>query len=211
MKNSQRERIIKLHHHSIWLYGHNHRALYWESREEQLLRFEVLLGCGVKSGDSVLDVGCGFADLYHYMCGKKLDVDYTGIDLSPDMIAAAKGRAPELKLLQGDLFDVDLPEKSYDWVFLSGALNEQLNDDGAYVRAMLPRLYSSCRKGLVFNLLSDEYEWSEQALYSLQPYNPVEIMELLNRFSALTHCRADYMDVDVSYFVWKEKRYKTFI
>ena len=76
--------------------------------------FDVLLSGGVTSGESVLDVGCGFADLYHYMRSKGVKVDYTGIDLSPDMIEAAKGKTPEVNLFQGDLFDFEPPAKSYD-------------------------------------------------------------------------------------------------
>jgi SAM-dependent methyltransferase len=207
MQEEQRQRIIKRHSHSIWLYGHSPQALYWESREVQDLRFDVLLECGIESGDSVLDVGCGFADLYHYMRAKGLEVDYTGIDLSPDMIEAAWGRAPELNLFQGDLFDFDPPPQAYDWVVLSGALNEPLQDDGTYLRAMLPRLFSSCRKGLAFNLLNGDYAWSEQQRYSLQAYDPSGIMAQLDTLSPYTRLRTDYLEVDAAYFVWREQRF----
>ena len=126
MKKEQRERIIKRHHHSVWMHGHSPQALYWANKEVQEIRFDVLLGCGVSNGDSVLDVGCGFADLYDYMKMNGITTQYTGIDLSPDMINAAKERLPHLTFFQGDLFDLDPPEKSYDWVLLSGALNEPL-------------------------------------------------------------------------------------
>jgi SAM-dependent methyltransferase len=208
MKEEQRQRIIKRHSHSIWLYGHGPQALYWESREVQELRFEVLLECGIESGDSVLDVGCGFADLYHYIRGKGLAVDYTGIDLSPDMIEAARGRSPELTLFQGDLFDFDPPPQGYDWVLLSGALNEPLQDDGAYVRVMLPRLFTACRKGLALNLLNGDYAWSEQQGYSLQAYPPAEIVAHLNTLSPYTRLRTDYLEVDASYFAWREPGFR---
>ncbi len=207
MKVEQRERIIKRHHHSIWMHGNNPLALYWESREVQEIRFEVLLGCGVKTGDSVLDVGSGFSDLFHFMKTKGLEIDYSGIDLSPDMIEIALGRTPALSLFQGDLFDFDPPEKSYDWVLLSGALNEPLQDKGAYLRAILPRLYSTCRKGLAFNLLNDDYDWTEQERFMLQAWKPDEIMAQLNTLSEHTLMRADYLNTDASYFVWRERQY----
>jgi len=95
MKKTQRERIIKRHRHSVWMHGHSPQALYWGNAQVQQLRFDVLLGCGVSEGDSVLDVDCGFADLYDYMKSKGLDVNYTGIDLPPAMIDGAKQRLPE--------------------------------------------------------------------------------------------------------------------
>lgn len=208
MKEDQRERIIKRHKHSIWMHGHSPLALYWENREVQELRFEVLVGCGVKTGDSVLDIGCGFADLYHYMQSKGIEVDYTGIDLSPDMIEAAKSKAPTLKLFQGDLLSFNPPKQSYDWGLLSGALNEPLHDDGEYLHAMLPRLYATCRKGIAFNLLNDEYEWTEQERYTLQAYKPTDIMAQLNALSQFTMLRKDYLEVDASYFVWRDKQFQ---
>lgn len=208
MKKNQRERIIKRHAHSIVMYGHSPEALFWGSREVQELRFDVLLNCGIRSGDSVLDVGCGFADLYHYMRNLGLDVEYTGIDLSPDMIEAAAGRSPELTLFQGELFDFDPPQQSYDWVILSGAMNEPLKDDGAYVREMLPRLYACCCKGLAFNLLNGDYPWTEREQYTLQAYKPDMIMQEIDKLSAYTGVRTDYLETDASFFVWRDKMFR---
>jgi SAM-dependent methyltransferase len=205
MNHDQRDRIIKRHRHSLWMYGQGPQALYWENSAVQTLRFDTLLSCGIRSGDSVLDVGCGLADLYPYMKGKGIDVDYTGIDLSPDLIDAARARAPDLSLYQGDLFDFNPVDQAYDWVLLSGALNEPLQDEGAYVHAMLPRLYAACRKGLAFNLLNADFEWTAQQRCILQAYRPVEIMARLDRLSSLTRLSVDYLDVDASYFVWREE------
>ncbi len=204
MDDTQRERIINRHRHSIWMYGHKPQALYWENREVQELRFSVLLECGVQSGDSVLDVGCGFADLYHFMRAQGLETEYSGLDLSPDMVEAANRRSPELNLFAGDLFDFDPPEQCFDWVLLSGALNEPLGDNGEYLRTILPRLFASCRKGLAFNLLNAEYDWAEHQLTTLQPYIPDEVMALLNELTPHTKIRQGYLPVDISYFAWRE-------
>ena len=208
MKKDQRERIIKRHRHSVWMHGHSPQALYWADKEVQIVRFDVLLGCGVQSGDSVLDVGCGFSDLYAHMNSKGLDVEYTGIDLSPDMIDKAKELFPNVNFFQGDLFDFDPPEKSYDWVLLSGAMNEPLQDDGEYLQQMLPKLFASCKKGLAFNLLNDDYGWSARELYTLQAYKPGEVLEKLNLLSDVTAFRADYLDVDASFFAWRDQAYQ---
>lgn len=200
----QRQRIISRHRHSIWQHGYQVQALYWENREVQQLRFEVLLDCGIKSGDSILDVGCGFADFYHFLTQRGLSVDYTGIDLSPDMIESAQAQAPQLKLFQGDLFDFNPDDLSYDWVILSGALNEPLKDDGLYLRTMLPRLFACCRKGIAFNLLNAAYPWRAQQLYTLQPYLIDEVVAQLKQLSQNVQTRQDYLETDVSYFVCRE-------
>lgn len=204
MKKQQRERIIKRHHHSVWMHGYSPQALYWENRDVQNIRFDVLFECGVKSGDSVLDVGCGFADLYHYMLAKGISTEYTGIDLSPDMIEVAQTKSSDITLFEGDLFDFDPPDKSVDWVMLSGALNEPLQDEGEYLRRIIPRLFRTCKKGLAFNLLNDDFAWPDKDRYILQAYKPDEVMRQLGQLSNKTLLRTDYLDVDASYFIWRE-------
>ena len=207
MDEKQRERIIKRHTHSIYLYGDTPQALYWGNRQVQQLRFDVLLSCGVKSGDTVLDVGSGFADLYPYMCDKGLEVDYTGIDLSPDMVEKSKQKYPHLCFFNGDLFDFNPRQESYDWVLLSGALNEPLQDDGEYLGRMLPRLYSCCRQGLAFNLLNADFAWQPKDAYTLQSYQSDDVMKALGLLSRHTALRSDYLAQDVSYFVWRDEQY----
>jgi len=204
MKADQRKRIIARHRHSIWLHGCSPQALYWENQQVQELRFEVLLDCGLAAGDSVLDVGCGFGDLYYYLKARELEVDYTGIDLSPDMIEAAQARTPQAQWAVGDLFDFDPKPQAYDWVMLSGALNEPLQDSGEYLQAILPRLYQTCRKGLALNLLNADYAWAPGQLYTLQPYCPDDVMALLSTLSPYTRLRLDYLPLDASYFIWRD-------
>ena len=100
MDEKQREGIIQRHHHSVWLYDYSPQALFWENRRVQELRFDVLLTSGIQTGESVLDVGCGFADFYHYMLARDLQTNYAGIDLSSNMIQAAREKAPELTLFE---------------------------------------------------------------------------------------------------------------
>lgn len=205
MHSKQRQRIIARHKSSLFQHGPGPRALFWQDETVQTLRFDSLLTCGVESGDRILDVGCGLADLHRYMQSKELDVDYTGIDLSPDLIEAAQLRDPTLKLFVGDIFDFAPADQAYDWVLLSGALNEPLQDDGDYLRRCLPRLYASARKGLAFNLLNADYPWPEKDLFHLQPYSPADVVQQLEKLSPFVDCRKDYMENDVSFFVWRDE------
>ncbi len=68
----------------------NYRLLGWESRQAQYARFAAFVKNVALDGTSVLDVGCGLGDLFHFMtCGIGLNVEYTGIDISKRMIAIA--------------------------------------------------------------------------------------------------------------------------
>lgn len=152
----------------------------------------------------MLDVGCGFADLYRHMQAKGLDVAYTGIDLSPDLLEAARLRDPSLAIVAGDIFDFNPDAQSYDWVLMSGALNEPLADNGDYLRRCLVRFYDSARKGVAFNLLNADYPWSERERFHLQAYHPAEIIKQLQALSGCNAVRDDYLETDVSYFIWRD-------
>jgi SAM-dependent methyltransferase len=67
-------------------------------------RLIVALGPTLQPGDTVLDLACGDGGLAEYLRG----IAYTGVDASPEMVAAAQqhGRAVVL----GDLNDYEPPE-----------------------------------------------------------------------------------------------------
>ena len=179
MKAEQRKRIIDRHRDSLTRHGYHPNALYWSSREIQEIRFRVLTEIGIESGDSVLDVGCGFADFKGWFERQGGQLDYTGIDLSPDLLDKAKQRHSDATLHEGDLFDMAFDDQSFDWVILSGALNENLFDDGVYAYRVIERMYALCRKGVAFNLLDAR---SLQA-HDLQSHDPDTV---LNRCLDLT-------------------------
>ena len=86
----------------------------WGSRRSQFRRYEVVRDdCGIASGDSVLDWGCGTGDLYWYLHDHGLDVSYTGVDVVPEMIRLAKeNKVPNAKL--HSVLDYPFPRKTYD-------------------------------------------------------------------------------------------------
>lgn len=153
MKREQRKRIVDRHRDSLTRHGYSSHALYWSSTEIQELRFKVLAEIGIESCDSVLDVGCGFADFKGWFERQGGQLYYTGIDLSSDLLHEAEKRHADAKLFEGDLFDMSFSDQSFDWVILSGALNEFLQDEGAYAYRVIARMFELCRKGVAFNLL----------------------------------------------------------
>lgn len=62
---------------------------------------------GVRPGSRLLEIGCGYGG--HISALLAAGVIYTAVDHSPDMIAAAKIKAPFARLICGDVCVVDLP------------------------------------------------------------------------------------------------------
>lgn len=209
LTEKQRQRIITRHRNSISRYGYTPNALFWSSREIQHKRFEVLVRVmeifpGAVARPSVLDVGCGFGDLWNYCKDCGIDVDYYGIDLSPDMVKSASCQNPGIKAGQGDIFDLDPQPRSHDFVFLSGALNEVVDDlpsqKGDYARATIRRMYQACRCAVAFNLLDARHEWTASRP-DLQSFDPGEILGYCREFADEVQMLEGYLDNDFTVYL----------
>jgi len=203
MDAAQRQDLIDRHRDSLALHGCSPQALYWGSRGHQKVRFRVLAEIGIAAGDSLLDVGCGFADLQSWLIGHGLQVDYTGVDLSPDIIALATELHPGERLLCGELFDFDFAPQSFDWVVLSGTLNWQLHDDGAYARQVIARMFELCRHGVAFNMLNARSRDMKE-LQELVAFDPGEVLTWCSGITEDSRCRSDYLDNDFTIYMRRE-------
>jgi SAM-dependent methyltransferase len=200
MHETQRKRIIDRHRDSLTRHGYHPHALYWSNREIQEIRFRVLAEIGIVTGDSVLDVGCGFADFSDWAAHTGRAVHYTGIDLSPDLIGVARERHPDLLLHIGELEDGGFEPASFDWVILSGSLNEQLHDGGAYARRMFLQMYTLCRNGVAFNLLNARHVQA----HDLQSLMPDEVLAFCQSITPRCKLIQGYLPIDFTVYLYRE-------
>ena len=71
---------------------------------------------------TILDVGCGPGDLYCYLA-KFGEVNYTGCDLTTEMLEEARNRCPGIEFFECDVQLMDnVQDNSYDWVVCSDVL-----------------------------------------------------------------------------------------
>lgn len=76
--------------------------------------------CLLKSGDLVLDLGCGGGTYSKYLLDKGLKV--TGIDFSEKMIEIAKRNAPAGKFLVMDIRDLKKLPQTFEGIFAQASL-----------------------------------------------------------------------------------------
>lgn len=146
-------------------HGENFLALDWNSPESQKLRFQVLKELfiyGKKGANiSVLDVGCGFGDLYGFLKAEgalhRQRINYTGYDIAPRIVNVAKKKYSDARFeLKDILTERYLPK--FDYVFLSGVFNIRGAEDDThleFVREMLLRAYDLANYGVGANFLSE--------------------------------------------------------
>ena len=207
----QRLRIQTRHKVSIEAHGYQPQALYWSSQEIQLIRFKKLSEILPRNqACSLLDVGCGFADLSAYLKQQGFQVDYTGIDLSEDMIRSAGFQHPGVQVQQGDVFDFNPESQQFDFVLLSGALNEVVETElegteqfqGRYAKAVIRKLYDSCKYGVAFNLLDARNAWVASRP-DLQSFQPEDIAGYCKTFAHNVSWQDGYVDNDFTVFLYR--------
>jgi trans-aconitate methyltransferase len=87
----------------------------------------VLALLDVKTGERIVDLGCGTGDLASQI--REQGADVVGIDASPDMIAQAKVKYPELDFIVANATDFHFDEP-FDAVFTNAVLHWIHDADG---------------------------------------------------------------------------------
>lgn len=73
--------------------------------------------CPIVRGQEVLDLGCGPGDVSAELAARGLSV--TGIDHDPELLAAARKRAPDVRFQQQGLRNLALPDSRFDGIWCS--------------------------------------------------------------------------------------------
>ena len=78
----------------------------------------------IRSGSSVLDIGFGTGRVRQVL---PTNLDYTGLDNSPELLEVAQRRYPNNKFIQADARQLPLPDKFFDAVLLIAVVHHFLN------------------------------------------------------------------------------------
>lgn len=128
----------------------------WSSSESQHLRFAELLELiDWRTPPSLIDYGCGYGALARQLVGEGRDFTYTGFDLAPSMVDAARSLIDDPRCRftssQADL-------GSADYTLASGIFNVRLDTDEAswaeYVLGVLDAIAERSGRGFAFNMLT---------------------------------------------------------
>ncbi|MBE2205442.1 MAG: class I SAM-dependent methyltransferase [Chthoniobacterales bacterium] len=165
-------------------YGATSRGVDWGDEGELQFRYEkffsvIALDPGERKDTiSILDVGCGWGGFCKFLQERVQGggIDYTGIDIVPEMIQRAREEFPSATFHQEDLFSFS-GKKSYDYVVCNGVLTQKLSatipDMEEYANRMVLRMFELCKKGIVFNHMSSKVNYMVSNLYYR---NPLEVL-----------------------------------
>lgn len=146
----------------------NARSLGWTDRDSQHSRFAAIASNVEFDGCSVLDLGCGYGDLYPFLTSQYAIHSYLGVEQHANFIQQAKVRhqSPTCDFKRGDISTLSV--NAHDVVVASGSLNYASKNEN-YLTSMIERMYALADKAVVFNLLDKHYYPARQLLVSYHP------------------------------------------
>lgn len=179
-------------------YGYSPKTLGWD-KGKQNIRFEMLTSLFDLKNKSILDIGCGFADLYQFLKHRKVaNFKYTGIDLVPILIDEAKNRHPEISsnLFVGDFLQHKFSQE-FDIVISSGVFNHKLksSDNYQFIHEVFDKAVSLASTGVAFDFLSDKVDYAHSHTHHS---SPTSILDIAYNFSRNIVLRNDYMPFEFS-------------
>ena len=198
MKNSKDEIVAEVSQYyssKISQHGMTPRGVDWNGEESQILRFEQL--CKIVNSSnhfSINDLGCGYGALYDYLSQKYKTISYIGLDVSENMISAARRRFQDKSQVR--FVHADEPDQVADYSVASGIFNVRLNrsDDEwqSYLEATLNVIDENSRIGFAFNCLTT-YSDAEKKQEYLYYADPCALFDLCKRrYSANVALLHDY-------------------
>jgi SAM-dependent methyltransferase len=170
------------------------------SLEGKVFRYRKLMEIADLRNRRVLDLGCGIGDFYPFLTEKFGELDYTGIDLVPEMVAYAARKYPRAHFLCRDLFRDEL-DRTYDYVLISGVFNNAMPEVDRFMQELLALAFKYCTVGIGFNFLSTHVNFVDA---ELAYHDPAEVLDFcirnLTRTVIMDH---HYERVDVALFAYR--------
>ncbi len=193
--------------HDFWSertekYGNSFKVVGW-TEESQRRRFQALGQLGDLNHSSLLDVGCGRGDLYNFLSNNDLDIDYTGFDLSPEMISFCHNLFPE----ETDRFQVynileETPPRRYDYATCIGVLNQVTSPESPdFAETFIRRLYELVDKAVAVSITS---LFAPRKTPDTFYFDPADMLRRITGISTCFKIDHSYLKNDFTIFLYKD-------
>jgi SAM-dependent methyltransferase len=188
MKDEDKRVILGYYDGLLAKHGGDRQAVGMGPQERHDLRHQVLSEIGLRSGGSVLDLGCGLGDFYSYLERRGIECEYSGYDINPKMIEFARRKHPGVNFELKDILSEEFP--TFDFI-VSNAFSLRLveQDNYSYVEEYMRACYAHARRGVAIDFPSS---YADFALPEAFPYSPERVFSLAKRITKRVCLRHDY-------------------
>ncbi len=183
------DRLTSLYNGRYATLGYDVRTVGWGSAEGQALRFSVLCRGLNLVGARVLDIGCGLGDFVPWAEGVYgPDFDYVGLDLSADLVEAARTRyGGERRRFIADTLGSESDLGDFDVIILSGTLTLRIANNRATMRSLLKHAFAHCRGALCVNFMSSYADHQLEKNFHFDPEKVFAFAKTLTPHVTLYH------------------------
>jgi len=117
------------------------------SKIRREIRYQVLTEIGNLQGKRVLDLGCGIGDFWQYLIEKKIECEYVGYDINPNIVKIAKERFPNVRFEVKDVLLEDFP--NFDYIVSTSSFNNKFKyiSNYEFIAKLLEILYEHINSG----------------------------------------------------------------
>lgn len=165
--------------------GVSPQTLGWGKASDQQERFTALINNYAFHGETILDIGCGFADFYEFLKSKGILCNYIGVDIIPEFLACARKKFPDAAFIQANFMLESSRLPRADVVITNGTLNfkQTLINNMEYTSDFMKLAYEKADKAVIMDFLSTyrtkDYPKEEQVFY----HDPSEVLKMAFRYT----------------------------
>jgi SAM-dependent methyltransferase len=185
--------VGKYYSGKVRTYGASPQGVDWNGPEGQELRFSQLMTVANEATSFTLaELGCGYGALVDHLVANGRATAYHGVDVSPDMVAAAQARHADVRWAEFEVADRFAAPS--DFCVASGIFNVRLDAGEAqwldHIHAVIDLMNDAGTRGFAFNALTS-YSDAEKMRGDLYYANPLDLFDrckrLYSRDVALLH------------------------
>lgn len=149
--------VCRYYSNKVRAHGPTPLGVDWNGTESQQLRFTQLLKLSDEKCIGTLnDLGCGYGALCDFLIETDREVDYLGVDISEEMVAAARtshSESAHCRFIVGER-----PDRSADYTVASGIFNVRPGIDDlawrSHIESVIDSMRESSTAGFSFNCLT---------------------------------------------------------
>ncbi len=182
------------------------RAALLDPKDRGEQRFNALTAPIKTDGFSLLDYGCGLADLKANLDRRFASYDYEGVDIVDEFVASCRTRYPStpFRCIRG-VEDID---RQYDFIIASGVFSISLSsprEQKQLIEYTIEKLFKNTRKALCIDFMRSDVEFRQENAYH---QNIPEINAFVSQLSSRFIIDKSYLPYEFALLIYKNENIK---
>lgn len=205
MDPAEQEKYRQRYNERLAEFGYDPKSLGW-MKGRQRVRFEALTRfVDLAKIGSVLDVGCGFGDLFGFLRDRGYTGNYVGIDFIERLVEVGREVYPEADLRTSTIADFDA-DVSFDLVVSCGIFNaphETSEKTLTHIESTLGQMFQISNVAASADFISSYVDRRDDGVQYTRPEDVFSFAKQNTKRVALAH---DYLPFEFSVCMYRDDR-----